>query len=203
MSLPLVRLTELLFRDFPHLRGPFVYLRRSSHKDSVAWISLRKASKDFLQPWEPLWDDQVLTSDGFIRFKNYHRDGWRDGHLRGFLIFRNENEDLLGGITLSNIRYGVNMSASVGYWVGAPHARKGYMQEALILAMDYAFLTLHLNRIEASCMPDNRPSSRILLKSGFTIEGEARAYLHINGVWEDHLLFALLARDKRPRLPDL
>ncbi len=199
----MVRLIELFFRDFPHLRGPFVYLRRASLRDSAAWISLRKASQSFLQPWEPLWDEQVLAPSGFTRFNNYHRDGWRDGHLRGFLIFHNESDDLLGGITLSNIRYGVNMSASIGYWIGAPHVRKGYMQEALILAMDYAFLSLRLNRVEASCMPDNLPSSRLLLKSGFAIEGEARAYLHINGVWEDHLMFSLLARDKRPRLPGL
>ncbi len=193
----------MLFKQAPQPRGPFVYLRRVAIADRENWLALRRESKSFLQPWEPLWDSQVLTRAGFSRFCNYHTSGWKDGHLRGFLIFSNQTDTLLGGITLSNIRYGANMSANLGYWIGKPHARKGYMQEAIILILDYAFISLGLNRVEASCMPDNRPSSRLLLKNKFVNEGEARAYLHINGVWEDHLLFAILACDERPRLPEL
>jgi ribosomal-protein-alanine N-acetyltransferase len=35
----------------------------------------------------------------------------------------------------------------------------------------------------------------LLLKCGFREEGYARDYLRINGRWQDHLLFALLADD--------
>ncbi len=116
---------------------------------------------------------------------------------------RNRNGELVGGITLSNIRYGANMTASVGYWMGIDYARRGYMREALSLILEYGFGKMGLNRIEASCMPDNRPSTRLLLRGGFRIEGEGRSYLYIDGVWEDHLLFAILARDARSRVERL
>ena len=185
----MVRLIEEWLRPPVELRGPFVTLRRVSHGVEGEWISLRRRSRDFLQPWEPVWSKDVLTPRGFGMFLEYHRDGWRAGTLRGFLIFRNGSGELVGGITLSNIRYGANMTASVGYWMGIDYVRRGYMREALALILDYGFGEMGLNRIEASCMPDNRPSTRLLLRCGFRIEGEGRSYLYINGVWEDHLLF--------------
>ena len=199
----MVRLIEEWLRPPVELRGPFVTLRRVSHGVEGEWISLRRRSRDFLQPWEPVWSKDVLTPRGFGMFLEYHRDGWRAGTLRGFLIFRNGSGELVGGITLSNIRYGANMTASVGYWMGIDYVRRGYMREALALILDYGFGEMGLNRIEASCMPDNRPSTRLLLRCGFRIEGEGRSYLYINGVWEDHLLFAILAKDARTRMETL
>ena len=199
----MVRLTEGFFRLPIELRGPFVTLRRVSRGVESEWLSLRRRSRDFLQPWEPLWSSDVLTPRGFSLFLEYHGKGWREGILRGFLIFRNDDGGLVGGITFSNIRYGANLTASVGYWIGIDYVRRGYMREALALILDYGFVEMGLNRVEASCMPDNRPSTRLLLRCGFQIEGEGRSYLYINGVWEDHLLFAILAKDRRLRLETL
>jgi ribosomal-protein-alanine N-acetyltransferase len=61
----------------------------------------------------------------------------------------------------------------------------------------YAFDTLGLHRLEAACLPHNDASSRVLLKAGFRREGMARRYLRINGVWQDHDLFAMLQDDPR------
>ena len=49
--------------------------------------------------------------------------------------------------------------------------------------------------LEAACLPSNEASIRLLRRSGFTEEGYARRYLKINGVWQDHLLFALVCDD--------
>jgi [ribosomal protein S5]-alanine N-acetyltransferase len=69
------------------------------------------------------------------------------------------------------------------------------MTEAVRAISRFAFSSLTLNRLEAACLPDNAPSIRLLLKTGFQSEGRARDYLSINGAWRDHLLFALLAKD--------
>ena len=114
---------------------------------------------------------------------------------RSFLVFRAEDEALIGGLSLSNMRRGVAQSANLGYWVGAPHARQGYMTEALRTGLGYAFDQLKLHRLEAACLPSNEASRRLLAKLGFTEEGRARAYLRINGRWQDHLIYALLAED--------
>ena len=89
------------------------------------------------------------------------------------------------------------MSCSVGYWVGKDFARQGLMGDALDAMMPFVFKKLALHRIEAACLPTNLASEGLLRKLGFQREGYARRYLRINGEWQDHLLFALLADDYR------
>ena len=88
-------------------------------------------------------------------------------------------------------------AGTIGYWVGEPHAHRGYMTTALRVLLPTLFGELNLHRIEAACIPTNAPSIRVLEKCGFSREGLARRYLCINGVWQDHLLFGLLHEDFR------
>jgi len=112
-----------------------------------------------------------------------------------FFIFRAEDQALLGALTISNVRRGVAQMASLGYWIGKRFARQGYMTAAVNTAIPFAFDHLRLHRLEAACLPSNVASIRLLERCGFSEEGLARRYLKINGRWEDHLLFALLASD--------
>ena len=107
-----------------------------------------------------------------------------------------EDNALVGGLALANIRRGVAQAGSLGYWVGAPYVRRGYMTAAVRALIPVAFDVLRLHRLEAACIPTNLASVRLLEKTGFRREGYARAYLCINGIWQDHLLYARPA--KRP-----
>jgi ribosomal-protein-alanine N-acetyltransferase len=98
----------------------------------------------------------------------------------------------LGGLTLANIRRGVAQAGSLGYWMGLSFVRHGYMTAAVRAVLPFAFASLRLHRVEAACIPTNAASIRLLEKTGFVREGYAREYLCINGVWQDHLLFARL-----------
>ena len=98
---------------------------------------------------------------------------------------------------MGNIRHGVAQTGHIGYWMGARFAGRGYMVEAARLVVDYAFTALRLHRIEAACIPGNERSIRVLEKAGFKREGLLRSYLRINGVWQDHHLYALIAGDPR------
>ena len=163
--------------------------------DFAPWSELRLRSRDFLQPWEPTWPSDDLSRSAFRRrIAAYSRDIDLD-QAYPFFIFRSRDEALLGGVTLSNVRRGVAQMASIGYWIGEPHSRKGHMLAAVRAIAPFAFQRLGLHRLEAACIPENAPSRELLLKGGFRLEGEARAYLKINGVWRDHLLFGMLAGD--------
>jgi [ribosomal protein S5]-alanine N-acetyltransferase len=81
--------------------------------------------------------------------------------------------------------------------VGAHYAKQGYMTAAVRAVVPFVFDTLELHRLEAACLPSNTASMRLLEKTGFQREGLARRYLRINGVWQDHLLYALLESDPR------
>lgn len=175
--------------------GEVVYLRAPRPNDWTEWVKLRAESRDFLVPWEPTWPTDALTRAAFRRRLRRHAREARDDEGYAFFVFRRGDDALLGGVTLSNIRRGISRSCAVGYWTGKRHASQGYMGEALKAVIPFVFETLELRRLEAACLPDNEASKAVLRGTGFVQEGYAREYLRINGVWTDHLLFALLASD--------
>jgi ribosomal-protein-alanine N-acetyltransferase len=176
--------------------GP-VLLRAPLLSDHAQWTLLREESRRFLAPWEPIWPADDLTRMAFRRrIRRYQRDV-RDGTGYPFFIFTPDGDTLLGGLTLSQVQRGVSQSASLGYWMGARHAGKGFMTAAVRGVLSYAFETLNLHRVEAACLPHNVPSVRLLQRVGFTREGYARRYLCIDGRWQDHLLYAILKDDPR------
>lgn len=178
-----------------HLEGSRVQLRPPRASDWQDWAALRKESREFLAPWEPTWPQNALSRESFRRRVRQNAQEWRDAQGFSFFIFRWADGVLLGGISLSNVRRGVAQTGTLGYWIGAPHARKGYMTEALATVVDFGFERLGLHRLEAACLEANTASRRLLLKVGFKQEGYARQYLRINGRWQDHLLFDKLASD--------
>ncbi len=183
----------------PNLCQGRVYLRPARLDDWKAWSELRTDSRDFLEPWEPSWSGDSLTRAAFRRRLRSYQSEWQQGTGYSFLAYRGEDDALLGGATLSNVRRSVAQSASLGYWIGRNYARQGYMTEALVAVLDYAFDHLGLHRVEAACLPNNEASKGLLLKVGFVEEGYSRDYLRINGQWQDHELFAILKRDTRHR----
>lgn len=178
------------------LSGGGVMLRHPDVRDFSEWAELRNESRAFLTPWEPTWPDDELTKSAFrYRVRRYLQD-IEDDRAYPFFIFRLSDERLVGGVTLSQVRRGAAMCATMGYWVGAPFQRRGYVSAAVRLAVKFAFEDLRLHRVEAACQPDNLASQGVLAKNGFEQEGRARAYLKINGAWRDHLLFARIREDE-------
>ena len=182
---------------FPVVAGETVLLRAPQMADYAEWTALRAASRDFLVPWEPTWPVEDLTRAAFRRRLKHYAEDLRSDQAYPFFIFRKEDNALVGGLTLTNIRRGVAQAGSLGYWIGAPFARRGYMAAALRAFVPFAFDALRLHRLEAACIPTNTASMLLLEKSGFLREGYAREYLCINGTWQDHLLYARLTHDPR------
>lgn len=189
--------------DGPVLHGPGVILRVPRAADYREWADLREASRDYLQPWEPAWGEDDLGRAAFKRRLSIYDREIEMGTAYPFFIMDQETGALVGAITLSNIRRGVAETGTLGYWIGRPYAGEGRGTTAVRTMLDFAFDNLMLHRVEAACVPYNHASKRVLQKAGFHHEGTARAYLKINGVWADHLLFAVLESDLGGRvLPD-
>ncbi len=176
----------------PTIEGDGLLLRTPQMTDYEEWSALREASRDFLTPWEPTWPDDDLTRSAFRRRIKRYTEDLRSDQGYAFLIMRYSDGALVGGLTLANIRRGVAQACSLGYWMALPFVRQGYMTAAVRAVIPFAFATLRLHRLEAACIPTNAGSIRLLEKNGFLREGYAREYLCINGVWQDHLLFARL-----------
>jgi ribosomal-protein-alanine N-acetyltransferase len=183
----------------PIVHGGRVMLRPPVMSDYPAWAEIRQRSREQLTPWEPRWTGDELTRAAFRRrIRHYQREQSEDlGY--GFLIFTDVDQTLIGGLTLSNLRRGVTQAVSLGYWLGTPYTGHGFMTEAVRATCLFAFDRLRLHRIEAACLPHNLASIAVLERAGFAREGLARRYLRIDGIWQDHLLFARLIDDPPPR----
>jgi ribosomal-protein-alanine N-acetyltransferase len=179
----------------PGISGAGVTLRPPHGSDFAEWAALRETSRAFLTPWEPTWPPDDLTRGAFRRRLKRYAEDQRGDLAYAFLIFRSDDNAMVGGLTLANIRRGVAQAGSIGYWIGAPFVRKGYMTAAVRALIPYGFTTLRLHRLEAACIPDNTASIRLLERTAFKREGYARGYLCINGIWQDHLLYARLKDD--------
>lgn len=176
-------------------RGNGLLLRAPVMSDFPQWAQLREHSRAYLTPWEPIWPSDDLTRTGFRRRLRRYAEDIVSDRAYPFLIFREADGALLGGITLANVRRGIVQAGTIGYWIGEPFAGRGYMTAALQVLLPSLFGELSLHRVEAACIPTNLASVRVLEKSGFTREGLARRYLCINGIWQDHLLFGMLHED--------
>lgn len=172
-------------------------LRTPQMSDYPAWAELRAASREFLTPWEPLWATDELSRASFRRRVRHYLRDLREDVGYALFIFANSTGSLVGGLTLCNVRRGVTQSCTLGYWVGGKYAQQGYMTAAVRAVVPFVFDSLELHRLEAACLPTNTASIKLLEKTGFKREGLARRYLRINGVWQDHLLYALLDTDTR------
>src|ERR1700722_1013985 len=189
--------TAAFAETMPAIEGDRVMLRQPQMSDHPEWAALRERSREFLKPWEPIWPVDDLTRAAFRRrLKRYAEDQRTDQAYSFFIL---SDGVLVGGVTLANVRRGVAQAGSIGYWMGEPYARDGLMSSALRALLPFSFVTLRLHRLEAACIPTNVASIRLLEKSGFQREGYARQYLCINGLWQDHLLYARI-KDDPPHL---
>ena len=172
-----------------------LYLRAPEPEDWSEWMAVRDMSRQHLIPWEPVWQANCLTQRSFRdRIRRYTSDARADAGY-AFFLFQKDTDKLVGSITVGNIRRGVAQCGTMGYWTGLPFIRQGYMYEAITGLLPVLFDEYALRRIEAACLPENVPSASLLQKAGFSREGYARQYLCINGIWQDHLLFAILKGD--------
>jgi [ribosomal protein S5]-alanine N-acetyltransferase len=186
-------------RRKPRIETERMTLRLPQHQDWRAWAALREASAEHLTQWEPVRAPDHLTRKAFTNRVYWAARAEAQGNALPLLLIRRSDKAILGGLTLDNIRRGPVQAGTLGYWIGAPFARQGYMREAILAVVHHAFQIMDLSRIEAACLPENAASRGVLEKCGFKYEGVAQAYLQINGRWRNHVLYANLRHDRRGR----
>ena len=183
----------------PRIETERMTLRLPAHQDYRAWSHLREVSTDHLTQWEPTRAVDHLTRKAFTNLVYWAARAEGQGTALPLVLIRRSDSQILGAITMDNIRRGPVQAATLGYWIGAPYARQGFMREAILAVVHHAFTTMDLSRMEAACLPENAASRGALEKCGFKYEGVAQSYLQINGRWRNHVLYANLRHDRRGR----
>jgi ribosomal-protein-alanine N-acetyltransferase len=185
--------------------GRRVMLRPLELRDFPAWREVRQRNGEWLTRWEPQrlahQPDPASDRDAFATRCSARQRERQLGTGFGFGIF--VHGELAGEINLSAVQRGPFQSAYVGYWIDEKHAGQGYVPEAVVALAGFAFEQLHLHRVQISIIPRNQASRRVVEKLGIREEGLARRYLEINGVWEDHIRYAITAEEWVERREEL
>ena len=174
-----------------------VSLRLVRRLDALQVQYLLDSDREWLEKWE-------ATSPG-IRSEVNAR--WlisnlisqaRRGTGLGFVI--RYKGQIVGQLNVANILYGSVSSATIGYWIASNFAGKNITPTAVALAIDYLFDEVGLHRIEIDIRPENQPSLRVVEKLGLRCEGLKERFIHIDGAWRDHKIFAITKEEHQGSL---
>jgi ribosomal-protein-alanine N-acetyltransferase len=182
------------------LAGRRVLLRTLDEADYEAWFEVRTRCHDWLVPWEPRPKGAPFPSEDRASFTARCSLRERERQLgTGYAFGIFVDKRFAGEITLSSIQRGPFQTGHVGYWIDRDLAGHGYVPEAVVVVLAFAFDTIALHRVEISIIPRNHASLRVVEKLGLRSEGIAQKYLEIDGEWEDHAKFAVTSEEWRHR----
>ncbi|MCF6522303.1 GNAT family N-acetyltransferase [Streptomyces sp. JJ36] len=173
-------------------------LRPIRLRDQRAWREVNQRNRDWLRPWEatvppPPPGHEPPRRPTYRQMVRHLRAEAQAGRMLPFVV--EYGGRLAGQLTVAGITWGSMCSGHVGYWIDRSVAGRGVMPTAVALATDHCFRTVGLHRVEVCIRPENGPSRRVVEKLGFREEGVRPRYLHIDGAWRDHLVYALTAEE--------
>jgi len=187
------------------LRGRRVELRPLELADFDAWRDVRRRCADWLLKWEPSpppgQTDVTNNQQAFAARCGARRREWQLGTGFGFGVFVDDR--FVGEINVNSVQRGPFQNAYVGYWIDEQHAGKGLVPEALVVVARFTFEDLALHRLQVAIIPRNLASRRVVEKLQLREEGLALRYLEINGVWEDHIRYAMTVEEWVERREEL
>jgi ribosomal-protein-alanine N-acetyltransferase len=167
-------------------------LRVVRMRDVKRLEALILGNRSWLRPWEATSPESPTSFD----IKSM---------VRGLLKALDKSEgmpfvievdgEIVGQLNVSNMLYGSVSSATIGYWVAPEVAGRGVTPTAVALVTDYLFKNVGLHRVEIDIRPENAASLRVVEKLGFRFEGLKERFIHINGAWRDHYVFALTSEE--------
>lgn len=171
-----------------------IYISPLQPENAESLLQLRLQNRIAHAPFEPKREEDFYTLNYQLQHINQRTEDALQDQAYMFGIFSLDGQ-LIGQITLSNVVRGVGQFADMGYFIDHQMQGNGYMTAAVGLVLGYAFRALALHRVQAAILLHNEASRRVLEKSGFQAEGVARRFIKINGLWQDHQTYAILAED--------
>jgi ribosomal-protein-alanine N-acetyltransferase len=177
--------------------APPCYLRALEPSDAEELLGLRLKNRAWLQAFEPIRPERLWTLSEQRRELELEAELRREDRRYVHGIRLSGDGRLIGRVSLDNIVRGAWQNATIGYFVDQEHNGRGIATQAVRDAVRFGFKDIGLHRVQAGVMPRNVASIRVVEKAGFRFEGLSPRYLQINGVWEDHNMYAITIEDWR------
>ena len=177
------------------LTGSVASLKLLGPDDAGAYLEVLQRNREFMLPYEPPRPLDYWTLEGQRDQLEQAAREAEAGTGFAFGIYDRVDGGLAGRVALANVVRKAWQNATLGYWVDEKRNGRGLATDAAALALRFAFQEAGLHRVQAAVMPRNLRSIRVIEKIGMRFEGLAERYLLINGVWEDHRMYALTAEE--------
>ncbi len=170
-----------------------VKLRPLARRDWRILQQLLEADRQWLRPWEASTPGirYPVNAKSMVSNLLYHQRK-RTG-LAFVILYEGK---LVGQLNVANILHGSVSSATIGYWIAKEYAGRNITPYAVALAIDHLFDDLGLHRVEIDIRPENSPSIRVVEKLGLRKEGLKERFIHIDGAWRDHFVFAITREER-------
>ncbi|MFJ9061673.1 GNAT family N-acetyltransferase [Streptomyces sp. NPDC102409] len=186
-----------MINDF-HPLTDGVGLRPVTLDDAESFAVTMTRSRAYTRRWEPVRPEAFYTPEGQAqRLTGLLAD--RDAGRAMPWALVDDEDRVVGAMTLASIERGAFRNARLGYWIDVDRAGRGLATAALTRVCALARDGLGLHRIAAGTVLDNIASQRVLTKCGFERYGTAPRYLHIDGAWQDHHMFQRILHDGPPQ----
>ncbi|MCL2541372.1 MAG: GNAT family N-acetyltransferase [Nocardioidaceae bacterium] len=170
--------------------APVVTLRPIRRRDVTAWRAVRVRNRAWLSPWDatvpPGGDGRPTTFGSLVRRL---KKAAREGTTYPWVV--EVDGAFVGQVSVNNVVRGSAQFASIGYWLDQQQAGRGIIPRAVAMAIDHCFVVCGLHRVEICIRPENANSLRVVEKLGIQEVGYAPRFLHIDGEWRDHRIFAI------------
>ena len=131
-----------------------------------------------------------------VERKKYEEGLWT--HNKRFLYFQllDQKSRKIIGWCGYHIWYLDHERAEVGYGLfGDDYKRQGLMSEAIFPIIEFGFIQMKLNRIEAFISPENIASIKLIDKLNFVKEGLLREHYFENNRVDDSIVYSLLRKE--------
>ena len=172
-----------------------ITLRPLERRDATAWEKARQRSAAWLQPWDATTPPHLPAQPRtYARTIRHLQRAARQGIAFPFAL--EVGGEFAGQVSVNNIVRGSAQFASIGYWIDEAYAGRGVMPRAVALAIDHCLTAAGLHRIEICIRPENSNSLRVVEKLGLREVGFAPHFLHIDGEWRDHRIYAITAEER-------
>lgn len=169
-----------------------MHIRPLQPGDEPGLVEFSSKNKDFFYPSGLVRLPHDLTVEHWTEYITDWQKELAAGSAMRFLVFHENNDQIpIAKINYSQIFRGLFQACYLGYGMDEAYCGRGLMTLALRLTNAYMFNEQNIHRIMANYRPENKASAAVLAKLGFVVEGQAKDYLRINGVWRDHVLTSL------------
>jgi len=168
-----------------------VVVRLAKRDDAEALGRLYERNLSLFSSDEPSRDASFFTVEGQARALRDALDEYDAGRQWPGVALM--DGDVIGKITLHDIRRGPLNMAEVGGWLSADLHNHGVATDALAHLLRIAFGELGLHKIVGYAKVDNIASRKVMEHNGFSLVGTVERHVYDRGRWHDEMLYERLA----------